>query len=103
MEVGEVAAKCITHQEATTQRILILTQREDAARWHGLARAQSPSSYAPPRVREQRPASATLLPCGAHVVPAAIPAEGSEEGRVVPEHHERDVHRARRWRAAAAR
>lgn len=89
--------------EKPPPRVLILTQHEDAARWHRLARAQSqsPSPRAHPPVREQRPAPSALLPGGTHVVPAAIYAEGGEEGRVVPAHHERGVRGAQPGAAKA--
>lgn len=39
MEVGEVAAEGVTRLEAAAQRILVLAQNEDAARWQWVARA----------------------------------------------------------------
>lgn len=96
MEVSKVAAEGVTRREAAPQRILVLAQHEDAARWQRVAGAQTPRPGAPPPVGEQRPAPAQLLPRGAHVVPVAIRAEGSAEGRVMPAYHERQVHSAAR-------
>lgn len=94
VEVGEVAAEGVSRREATAQRVLILAQHQDAAGRHRVAGAQSPRPSAPPPVGEQRPAPTPLLPSGAHMVPAAVGAEGCEEGRVVPMHYQRSAHYA---------
>lgn len=94
VEVGEVAAEGVSRREATAQGVLILAQHQDAAGRHRVAGAQSPRPSAPPPVGEQRPAPTPLLPRGAHMVPAAVGAEGCEEGRVVPMHYQRSAHYA---------
>lgn len=88
VEVGEVAAKGITHGETTTKN----PDLDPARGCRQVAPAgphpvpELPRAAAGPRTAPSAGPHVALLPCGAHVVPAAIRAEGSEEGLLVPVH-----------------